>query len=590
MARNLIFVFNKGAHVMTKKNLNIPVGISNFKEMIEGNYYYVDKSLFIKNIINPKVAVTLIPRPRRFGKTLNLSMLQYFFEKTETPYANLFKNLAVAKHPSIMKHQGQYPVIFLTFKDVKATNWEDSYNKMIKIIAAEFERHSYVLEGDTLSDTEKEWFIAVKNRRADKALISDSLKDLSFYLRRYHKKKAIILIDEYDEPIHKGYVYKYYDHVIEFMRDFLCAGLKDNEKNMHLGVATGILRVAKESIFSGLNNLSVCSLLTKKHADSFGLLEKEVEKMLAYYGKKKSLSDVRDWYNGYSIANKRVYNPWSIIKFLETDGDLSPHWANTSDNALVKELIKDSSISLKESFELLFSGISVTKEIFENIIMQELDTNEDYVWSLLLFSGYLTFENLRLIEGQFIGDFIFPNKEVVSIFRNTVISWFKQEKQVWEQYQKMLSSLTGGDITLFKKQFSSIAVNCLSCFDISGDEPEKFYHALVLGMLVSLQDNYIIKSNKESGFGRYDVMLIPIDKKKNGIIIEFKKIDHDEEKTLEITAQKAIDQIEEKAYDSELRAMGIKNIIKLAIVFDGKKTLIKEGKRSSLYAKNTRQY
>lgn len=328
---------------MAKKNLNIPVGISNFKKMIENNYYYVDKSLFIKDIVDSAVSVTLIPRPRRFGKTLNLSMLQYFFEKTETPYANLFKNLAVAKHPSIMKHQGQYPVIFLTFKDVKATNWEDSYNKMI-----------------------------------------------------------------------------------------------------------------------------------------------------------------------------------------------------------------------------------------ENIVMQELDKNEDYVWSLLLFSGYLTFKDLRLIEGQFIGDLIFPNKEVISIFRNTVISWFKQEKPVWEQYQKMLSSLTGGDITLFKKQFSSIAVNCLSYFDTSGDEPEKFYHALVLGMLVSLQDNYIIKSNKESGFGRYDVMLIPIDKKKNGIIIEFKKIDHDEEKTLEITAQKAIDQIEEKAYDSELRAMGIKNIIKLAIVFDGKKTLIKE--------------
>jgi len=562
---------------VAKKNLEVPVGISDFGEIIKGNYYYVDKSLFIKNIIKPKVAVTLIPRPRRFGKTLNLSMLRYFFERTEKSNAYLFKHLVIAKHPSIMKHQGKYPVIFLTFKDIKKDSWSTCFEHIADIISTEFKRHQYILDSQTFSPYDKDYYLSIIKKTGTETDYELALKKLSGFLHNHYKEKTIILIDEYDTPIYAGHMHNYYKKTIDFMRGFLCGGLKDNDKEMYLGVLTGILRVAKESIFSGLNNLSICSLLTKKHAESFGLLEKEVEHMLAYYGKKKSLNDVRGWYNGYSIAKKRVYNPWSIIKFLETDGDLSPHWANTSDNILIKELIKNSSSSLKEAFESLFSGVPVTREIFENIIMQELDTNEDYVWSLLLFSGYLTFKKLKLIEGKFIGELIFPNKEVISIFKNTVLSWFKQKKPVWEHYQKMLLSITDGNITLFKKLFSSIAIDCLSSFDIGGDEPEKFYHALVLGMLVSLYDEYIIKSNRESGFGRYDVMLIPRDKKKNGVIIEFKKIDHDEEKTLEVTAKKALDQIEEKQYESELRSMGIKNIIKLAIVFDGKKTLVKEG-------------
>jgi hypothetical protein len=551
----------------------LSIGVSDFEEIISQKYYFVDKSGLIKEIVDSGAKVTLIPRPRRFGKTLNMTMLQCFFEKTEKSKRNLFDGLKISKESNIMTHQGQYPIIYLTFKDVKQNNWDDCYDKVRKVISSEFSRHKYLYESDALSEFEKKSFYSVLEGSASRATLENSLKDLSTYLHKHHNKKPIILIDEYDMPIIAGFTYDYYEEIISFMRGYLCGGLKDN-RDLSFAVMTGILRVAKESIFSGLNNLEVCSITNDTYADKFGFLESEVRELVDYFGCSGEMDDVRKWYNGYSSGeNHTVYNPWSIINFVKNRGRFGAYWVNTSDNKIIQELIRKSSEDVKRDFELIFAKKPVNKTICEDIVFSEIYRDSNALWSFLVFSGYLTWQSLKFVQAKCRVALVVPNDEVLYCLKTLVERWFS-ESMGSSIYENMLEALSQGNISAFERYFQQNIVDSMSYFDVTKKNPERVYHAYVLGMLVGLSATHEVKSNRESGFGRYDVCLIPNDTTKPGTVIEFKAFNEREDKDINIAAQKALVQIEERQYEAELLSRGIKKIIKLAIVFEGKKVLI----------------
>ncbi len=553
------------------KKKYVPIGIDDFKKLIEENYYFVDKSLFIKDILDSRAAATLIPRPRRFGKTLNLSMVRYFFEKTEQGNRHLFNGLKIEEHPDCMAHQGQYPVIWMTLKDTKTATWPTCYAKICEVIGIEFDRHFDAIK-PILNELETERVQKIIAGTASQSIYENSLLTLSRYLERAYKKQVMILMDEYDAPIHEGYTKNYYNDVISFMRGFLGAGFKGNNA-LSMGFLTGILRISKESIFSGINNLRVCSLVDERFSDKFGLLENEVLQVLRYFGLENSIDDVRRWYDGYQSGSSKIYNPWSIVNLVDNNGVMKPYWVNTSDNALVKELLRTSSNRTKEELEVIMKGGSVTKAIQENIVMPDIKGDERLLWSFLLFCGYLTFKDHRSVGDERHAELLIPNVEVGTSYKNSFQAWFSKTVTVGV-YNAMLEGLVLGDIESFQVFFEKLVLETLSSFDVGGDEPERFYHALVLGMLASLSETYEVKSNRESGYGRYDVMLIPKDKTRLGIIIEFKRVNADKNETLESEAKKALKQIEERKYETELRSLGFDKILKLGISFLGKKTLV----------------
>lgn len=553
----------------------ISVGIDDFEKLIAGNYYFVDKSLLIKELLDSRAAVTLLPRPRRFGKTLNMSMLQCFFETTDPTKSRrpLFNGLKIEQYPDCMEHQGKYPVIWLTFKDVKTEEWSDCYRLLRMQIIKEFERHIYVR--DFLSDTEKDRFERVRQGTGDLADFMSALLDLSMYLERAYKAKVMILIDEYDAPIHAAYLKGYYQEVIGFMRGFLGAGLKGNSA-LNLGVMTGILRVAKESIFSGINHLEVRTFLQHAYSDKFGFLETDVTDMLTFFGLDTDLDTVRRWYDGYQSGPHKVYNPWSIINLVKNAGELQAYWVNTSDNALIKDLLKRCTPEMKEELEVLIMGGRVTKPIQENIIMPDIEKSDEVLWNFLVFSGYLTFENYRLEGRTWFAELHIPNEEVVAVYETSFKNWFTEGSGMGN-YNRMLDSLVAGDPIKFKKTFEQFARESLSYFDMQGNAPENFYHALVLGMLSSLIQTHHVRSNRESGYGRYDIMIIPNDRSKPGAVIEFKSVDLDEKETLETAAQKALKQLNDRLYETELTTLGLTNILKFGIAFKGKESLVLVG-------------
>lgn len=550
----------------TKKYL--PIGIDDFKELIEGNYYFTDKSLLIQELLNSKAKVTLLPRPRRFGKTLNLSMLRYFFEKTPTSNRHLFNGLKIEQYPDCLEQQGKHPVIWLTLKDVKTESWTLSYKKICTLIGSEFARHEATIQ-TVLSELETKRVQTVINGTASQDVYENALLDLSLYLERAYQSRAIILIDEYDAPVHAGYLNGYYSEVINFMRGFLGAGLKGSQP-LNFGVLTGILRVAKESIFSGINNLEVCTLLRPDYDDKFGFLESEVVAVLAHFGLANQLTEIRQWYDGYQSGNYKVYNPWSIVNLVKNSGAIQAYWVNTSDNALIKDLLKRCTPEMKQDLETIVAGGTVTKPIQENIIMPDIDKSDEVLWNFLVFCGYLTFENYRREGRSWLAELKVPNEEVLVVYETSFKKWF-MDGMGMRDYTKMLENLVEGRPEPFKKSFERFSRETLSYFDIRGDEPERFYHALVLGMFASLAQTHEVRSNRESGYGRYDVMLIPKDHTKTGAILEFKAIDDGE---LETGAQSALKQIEDRHYESELRALGILNIMKVGIAFKGKNCLV----------------
>ncbi|MCF7800312.1 ATP-binding protein [Candidatus Babeliales bacterium] len=556
---------------MIKKTLGI--GVSNFKDIIEKNYYFIDKSLFIREIIKTGAIVTLFPRPRRFGKTLNLSMLQYFFEKTNTSNTHLFKNLEIEKEKEIMQLQGQYPVIFLTFKNIKELTWESSLDKIKELISNEFNRHDYLLKNNFLKDYEQTTFKKIINKTANQAEYEFSLFTLSKWLTDFHNKRPVILIDEYDSPITAGYLNNYYAQIISFMRGLLSAGLKDNDVNLEKAVITGVLRIAKESIFSGLNNLSVYSILDEKFSEYFGFLSKDVEEILKYYNFQGNIKDVQSWYDGYNFGNNKIYNPWSIINFIERNFKFSHYWVNTSDNLLIRDLISNGNYKLKKDISEIIAHSNNKHYISDNIVFNDIQLFSKNALTLLLFSGYLTASHIQydMQLDTFHCILSIPNRELNGLFKNIILYWFEKTINT-DDYNFMLENLISGNIEEFDEYFTKFVYSSFSSFDLPENESEKVYHSFVLGMLVSLNKDYIVKSNRESGFGRYDVMLVPKDKNKLGIIIEFKKAKIKE--TIDHAVKAAIKQIEEKNYVQELKDFGIKNILQLGIAFKGKQVKI----------------
>lgn len=554
---------------MKKKQL--PIGISDYKTLIEEGYVYVDKTLLIEELIEKGTLVSLIPRMRRFGKTLNLSMLQYFFEKTQEDTSHLFKSMKIWQNEAVRSLQGQFPVIFLTLKDVKHTTWDDTFKSFRRLIATEFRRHKYVLQGDILDTDEKDIYHRILTENDDQTLIEQSLLFLTTWLHRFHKKKVILLLDEYDTPAHAAYVGKYYDPLIEFLRNWLSGGLKDN-KSLEKGVLTGILRIAKETIFSGLNNVNTFTILSDEFYDKFGLLESEVKTLLEEYELAESITEMRKWYNGYRIgSHEGIYNPWSVLNCIAKKGKFAPYWVNTSDNALMKQLITQGTDDLKADIELLINGKTIDKTVDEGVVFSNLDQSPNAIWSLLLFSGYLTIADTPAYGTACL--LRIPNAEVGELYKSMIFEWF--EKTIHQaKYQLLLKSLTNGDIDAFSQIFQDFLLSSLSVFDIDAQEPEKIYHAFVLGMLLGLKDTYEVKSNRESGYGRYDVMLIPKDPQSLGIIIEFKKIGRFEQSNMDSAIASALKQIEEKHYKQELLDRGCGRIMYLALAFHGKQVAI----------------
>lgn len=548
----------------------LPIGISDFKEMIDEGFAYVDKTLFIEELGEKKAKVVLIPRLRRFGKTLNLSMLRYFFEKQEQDTSYLFQDLKIWKNEKYRALQGQFPVIFITLKDVKHPSWEQTLESFREIMAAEFRRHSYLLT--ILTATEKEDYARILRREDGETLIEKSLLLLSEWLYRYYNKRVILLIDEYDTPAHAAYVGNYYDRLINFLRNWLSAGLKDNSY-LEQGVLTGILRIAKESIFSGLNNISTFTILHEPFSDKFGWLESEVQELLSHYGLSEHLPEIRRWYNGYRIGSStNIYNPWSVLNCIANQGALAPYWVNTSENSLMKQLIAQGTDEFKADIEQLLKGEAIEQEINDSIAFPQLQQNPNTIWSLLLYCGYLTLDRAPAYGSPCL--LRIPNVEVSELYRSMILDWFNQSIHK-HKYHLLLNSLVSGDIDTFSQLFQEFMLSSVSVFDVPQEDSEKIYHGFILGMLIGLSDRYEVKSNRESGLGRYDVMLIPKNPSHLGIVMEFKKLGRFEKTTLEAAVESALNQIETKHYSQELLDRGVQRILFLGFAFEGKEVLIR---------------
>jgi len=549
---------------MSKKN--IALGVSDFKKLITQNGYFVDKSLFIKDIMNG-ASVYLFSRPRRFGKTLNLSMLKYFYDVTEDN-ATLFNSLKISEETDIMQKQGKHPVIFLTFKDVKKRNWKDGYEHIVAIITELFSEFRYLLMSDDIDEINKAFIQRILTNTASSLDYELSLKKLSQALFQHHKVNPVILIDEYDTPIQSGYLHNYYDAVIDFMRGFLSGALKDNNY-LEKAVITGILRVAKESIFSGLNNISVCSISEYRAADKFGFTEEEVADLLKYYDDIFTLTEIRDWYDGYNFGEVEIYNPWSILSCIDKRR-LTSHWVNTASSDLIKDLCLKADEGVRQDIDILTQGGTLKKEINDSIVFSDISSNPNALWSFLLHSGYLRYDNLD--PSSQIADLRIPNKEITSVYKKEIVCNWLVKTYKMQEITRLTTNLISGDIEVFKSELTQYCLEALSYFDIRGEEPENSYHMFMMGMLSSIRDRYIVKSNRESGYGRYDIILLPQDiaQTPRGIIFELKRVDKTKGETFEWAIEEGKEQIIDNKYDVELRMHGVKEIVNIVLAFAGK--------------------
>ncbi len=563
----------------------LPLGTSDYREIVSEGYSYVDKTLLIQEILESGAKVSLIPRPRRFGKTTNLSMLYYFFTNAEGDNTHLFKNYQIWNPNNLDKsgqsssnQMGQFPVIFFTLKGITHSTWEDSYDKFKIIIANEYTKCQFLLEATTLeqkpllSENEKKQFQSILHREGSKGLFETSLQSLILWLHRYYNKRVIVLIDEYDAPIHAAYLHGYYEKMVEFMRGFLGDGLKDNSL-LEKGILTGILRVSKESIFSGFNNPTCYTLLEKKFEDKFGLLEEDVIALLEEHDISYQIDNIRKWYNGYLIGDCSLYNPWSIMQCIENKGELKPYWVNTSENELIKKLLWNGTDSLKQDVERLLLGESITKTIQEGLVFSDLKYQEHAVWGLFFFSGYLTLSKGSNVQKPEFSLKI-PNQEVYELYKSIMQNWLR-EYLPGSNLSTLLQSLITGDVEVFSELFQTLIINAMSSHDLPKNTSENIYHAFVLGLLVALEKTHEVKSNRESGLGRYDVCLIPKQPTDLGIVLEFKKVKKGS--TLEESVEEALLQIETKKYVTEFKSRGINQVLTLGIAFQGKQILVKEG-------------
>ena len=546
----------------------IPVGIENFEDIIKDNYYYVDKSMLIEDILVNRAAVTLFTRPRRFGKTLNMSMIKYFFDvRNKDENRKLFEGLKIFGS-EYMKEQGKYPVIFVSLKDLRADTWEMCLMEIKKLISKIYREFQYITE--KMNEDDKEIYDSIKNRKNDMDL-NTSIELLSEYLFEYYGERVIILIDEYDAPIINAFDKGYYNEAINFFQVFYSSALKTND-SLKYGILTGITRIIKEGIFSGLNNLKVDTILNKKFSEYFGLLESEVIKMLDYFEMKYKIEEVKEWYNGYIFGDKRIYNPWSIINYVD-NGEIKAYWANVSGNTLLENMLDQAGEDVYTDLKRFTDGESIEKYISDGTTIKSLLSNNDEIWQLFLYSGYLTkakeqIEIDETLEYTNIYNLKIPNKEIRKYFGNMFLNrFFGTELKT----SILIKALESGDIKKFEKTLGEIMVNMLSHFDLDS-EMEKIYQVFMIGLVGFLMGKYEIISNNESGYGRYDLAMIPIKSNEKAYLMEFKISKTENRMTLK--AEEALKQIDEKKYDTRLKARGIKKILKIGIAFYGKKVKV----------------
>ena len=546
----------------------IPVGIEDFKELIQDEYYYVDKTLLIDEMLMNKSKVTLFTRPRRFGKTLNMSMLKYFFDvKDKEENKKLFENLKVSDS-EYMSEQGKYPVIFISLKDLKGNTWEECLKRLKLFIFDLYAEFEYIRE--KMNEWDKRKFEKVLYEKEDADYIM-SLKFLSDSLYRYYEKKVIILIDEYDAPIINAFDKGYYNEAINFFQTFYSSALKTNN-SLKYGILTGITRIIKEGIFSGLNNLYVNTILSKDYSEYFGLLENEVIEMLEYFDMKYKIEEVREWYNGYIFGESKVYNPWSIVNYVR-EKEIKAYWANVSGNTLLENMLDHAGESVYDDLKRFTDGESIEKYISDGTTIKSLLNNNDEIWQLLLYSGYLTKDEKQkeidvTSEYTDVYNLRIPNKEIRKYFGNMFLNrFFGTEVKT----SVLIKALENEDIKKFEETLGEIMINMLSFFDLD-KEMEKIYQVFMIGLVGFLMGKYEIISNDESGYGRYDLAMIPIKSNEKAYLMEFKI--SKTKKGMEERAQKALKQIDEKKYDTKLKARGIKNILKIGIAFHGKEVKV----------------
>ena len=542
----------------------VPVGIEDFERIINEDYYYVDKTLLIEELLINRAPVTLFTRPRRFGKTLNMSMIKYFFDvKNKEENKKLFENLKIS-NSEYMSEQGKYPVIFISLKDLKGNSWKECLKRLKLFIFDLYIEFEYIRE--KMNEWDKRKFEKVLYEQEDADYIM-SLKFLADSLYKYYGEKTIILIDEYDAPIINAFDKGYYNEAINFFQTFYSSALKTNN-SLKYGILTGITRIIKEGIFSGLNNLKVDTILNKKYSEYFGLLESEVIEMLDYFDMKYKIEEVKEWYNGYIFGESEVYNPWSIVNYID-NREIKTYWANISGNTLLENMLNHAGESVYEDLKRFTDGESIEKYISDGTTIKSLLSNDDEIWQLLLYSGYLTKDEKQEKESDSnVYNLRIPNKEIRKYFGNMFLNrFFGTEVKT----NILIKALEGGDIKKFEKTLGEIMINMLSHFDLD-KEMEKIYQVFMIGLVGFLMGKYEIISNDESGYGRYDLAMIPIKSNEKAYLMEFKI--SKTKKGMEESAEKALKQIDEKKYDTKLKARGIKNILKIGIAFYGKEVKV----------------
>lgn len=557
----------------TKKAL--PIGISDYVRA-QSEYYYVDKTMLIKDFLDRKPLVSLFTRPRRFGKTLNMDMFRVFFEKSDEDTAAYFRDKVIWKcGQKYTQHQGQYPVIFLTFKDVKFKTWEATLEKIGGLLQTEFGRHKELLESNKIADYEKGFFSKILNGNANEVDLSASLENLSRMLDVHYDKAPIIIIDEYDTPIQEGFSKDFYDEIVRFMRTFFSGAFKDN-KHLTYGFLTGILRIAQESIFSGLNNLSVNSVMDEEYSNYFGFTYPEVQKMMSYYEMTKKKAELKEWYDGYLFGNTEIYNPWSVINYISKGCVPQAYWVNTGKNEVLEDVLKVATDDITQRLNALLQGERVIARIDQNVVYRSLTEDPANVYSLLLVAGYLKTPKKELQgNGAYLCEVSIPNKEIAAVYKSEILSHLLQIGAITRTTaNKIAESLYVNDLKKLQQAVAEYMDKSISFYDAGA---EGFYHGLVLGLVALMDDRYKIKSNRESGDGRYDISLIPRENKYPGIIMELKWKSGLDEESLEVLSDEALNQINDKKYDSEMSCDGVEKVLKLGIAFSGKKVRIKTG-------------
>ena len=551
------------------KNKSLPIGVSDFKLATTG-YYYVDKTLMIRDFLDKKPMVSLFTRPRRFGKTLNMDMLRVFFEKTNEDTSVYFKDKQIWQCGDYYtKHQGRYPVIFLTFKDVKSMTWEETFQKIRRLISLEFIRHNELETSSVLTAYEKEQYHLLAGDSGDEVDCQMGLQLLSLLLHKHYGRECIIIIDEYDTPIQQGHTCNFYPEIVNFMRNFFSGGLKDNP-HLAFGFLTGIMRVAKESIFSGMNSLKTYSILDDGYSSYFGFTEKEVKDMLRYYGKDDKYNELSEWYDGYRFGNTEIFNPWSVINYISDNCFPKAFWQSTGSNEIIGEIIQTATPEITKDLYKLLCGEKIAAYIDTGVIYPEVQNNPYSIYSFLLVAGYLKVANIYpQSDGNFMCDVAIPNKEITFVYEKEVLNRTNQNSLAISISQAIFSK----DTQKLQALLEDFMVKSISSIDGAN---EGFYHGMMLGLCAILGNRYKIRSNRESGLGRFDIQLMPLTKGMPGFIFEFKHT-KDEHTDLSALADSALQQIEAKKYDTELRDNGVNSIISIGIAFRGKSAVVRRG-------------